>query len=162
MMRLSLAPLFGALCVVLTLAMMAGSWWAGNRIAEQKREIAYLTADIERLRVGLTLLEEESAALARDNAALHKSLDAAQSRAATVAEEKAALEREVMETMVPREVSSSADFPVERGMARSGERLADFAARENTSVEVLKALNPWLDDAAPMKAFQTLWLPVKR
>ncbi len=58
-----------------------------------------------------------------------------------------------------REVRGTADFPIERAMAKAGDTVIGFAAREGTTEDVLRALNPWLDGAGTLSAWQTLWVP---
>lgn len=58
-----------------------------------------------------------------------------------------------------REVRGTADFPIERAMARGGDTVAAFAEREGTTEAVVRALNPWLGETATLDGFQTLWVP---
>lgn len=162
-------PLLALISGLLMVVVIVGALVTGTLITTQKREIATLGTDIDRLRVSLALLEEENATLAQANAALRAEVAAARDQASAQAAEVQATEdqiqslrREMEETMVPRAVGSSADFPIERAMAQPGERLAAFAKREGTSVEVLKALNPWVDEDTPLKRFQILWLPIAK
>jgi hypothetical protein len=139
--------------VLLASSLVIGWFWATDRLAERDRMVDYLLADVDRMRGDLANLGEENSRLSEENQGL---IEQVETLKATMAETK----KEMDETMVPREIGSSADFPIERGMAREGESLATFAKREGTSVEVLKALNPWLDPSQPLKKYQTMWLPI--
>ncbi|ABC22532.1 hypothetical protein F11_08920 [Rhodospirillum rubrum F11] len=143
------------LVVILGAGLGGGALWARHTLAEKDRLVDYLLADVERLRQSSSRLAEENSQLARDLETLRADL-------ASEKQARAAQQTTIEESMVPREIGSKADFPVERGMARPGESVSDFAKREKTSVSVLKALNPWLDEAKPLQHYQTLWLPIRR
>jgi len=61
-----------------------------------------------------------------------------------------------------REVRGTADFPIQRAMARAGDTVATFAAREGATESVVRAINPWLGDANDLDGWQTLWIPKAR
>ncbi|GEO81770.1 LysM peptidoglycan-binding domain-containing protein [Pararhodospirillum oryzae] len=150
-MRMTTA-LMALAITLLTATVVVGGAWTVRTVTQQRHQIATLSRDGERLRAALALAEEDGASLAR------RLEDAEQGRERALAD-LATLQRTVDETMVPREVGGSADLPVERAMSRQGETLAAFAARENTTVAVLKALNPWADETRVLQAYQLFWLP---
>lgn len=68
--------------------------------------------------------------------------------------------RQLDSTYAAVEVGGAVDFPVLRGMARPGDTLKSFAAREGVSVEVIRALNPWIkSDQMTLTDRQTIWIP---
>ncbi|CCG09741.1 LysM peptidoglycan-binding domain-containing protein [Pararhodospirillum photometricum] len=147
----------GTAVLVLAVALLAaglggGALWSYTALTQREIRLAELSLEVTRLRAALALLEEERQSLEDRLGPLELERDAAR--------EALAQQRKIMEeTMVPREIGGHADFPIHRGMAQAGDTLASFAAREETSVSVLKALNPWVDESKPFAAYQTLWLP---
>ncbi len=144
---------------ILVVLLVIGAVWGRSALSEQERLVDYLMADVERLQKEVELLSGESADLAAEMDDLRAEKAVADEALAATQKTLKDVRRNVTEEMVPREVNSTADFPIERGMAKNDESVADFAKREGTSVEVLKALNPWLDPKQPLKRFQALWLP---
>ncbi|MCF8480843.1 MAG: LysM peptidoglycan-binding domain-containing protein [Rhodospirillum sp.] len=142
------------LIVVLASSLVIGWFWADQRLSEKDRMVDYLLSDVDQMRTDNTRLGEENAQLSREIESLSVQVDTLKADVATAKKEADA-------TLVPQEIGSNADFPIERGMAKGGESVETFAKREGTSIEVLRALNPWLDPKQPLKKFQTLWLPIK-
>lgn len=64
------------------------------------------------------------------------------------------------EGYAPVEVGGPVDFPIMRAMARPGDTVAVLAAREGTTPDVVRALNPWLPGVqAKLQDRQALWVP---
>ncbi|MQX37986.1 LysM peptidoglycan-binding domain-containing protein [Roseospira navarrensis] len=95
-----------------------------------------------------TLVTELEAAL-RIGERLSKRVDALEANLAEARETR----------LEVREVRGTADFPIQRAMARAGDTVAGFAAREGATEDVVRALNPWLDGSTDLDAWQTLWVP---
>ncbi|WP_413203668.1 LysM peptidoglycan-binding domain-containing protein [Rhodospirillum sp. A1_3_36] len=140
--------------VVLVSSLVIGSLWAYQRLAEKDRMVDYLLSDLDRMRTDKEQLSKENAQLSQDIETLSEQLDGLKT-------EVASAKKDAEDFLVPQEIGGTADFPIERGMAKGSESVATFAKREGTTIEVLKALNPWLDPNQPLKKFQTLWIPVK-
>lgn len=156
------ATLFsGIFCLTVLAGLVAGALWAHARLQAKDDVLRALVAKVEHAQVQEAIFEEERSILIDQVMAVERERDAALAQGDALRDDIKAMERRMIETMVPREIMSSADFPVERAMGNGGERLSDFAARERTSVAVLKALNPRLDESAPLKPFQVLWIPKK-
>lgn len=153
--------LLSVFCFTVLGGLAGGAVWAHGRLQAKDEALRALVVEVERVRAAEAVFEEERTILLDQITAVERERDAALKRGEALREDVAAIERRMIETMVPREVLSSADFPVERAMAKDGERLSAFAARERTSSAVLKALNPWLDETTPLKSFQVLWIPKK-
>jgi len=132
---------------------------------------------------GWTTLQTHDAALAdvrAERQALRENIEALTAERDTVVEQLEAalrigeglsarvdqLEAELAETKATRlevrEVRGTADFPIQRAMARAGDTVATFAAREGTTEPVVRAINPWLGDAKDLDGWQTLWIPKVR
>ncbi|MGB0694024.1 MAG: LysM peptidoglycan-binding domain-containing protein [Rhodospirillaceae bacterium] len=121
---------------------------------EQGKQIAFLLSDRDQIQAEQDRLRGEVEAGLNRIAELEAALESAN-------QDREDLQTDMDEFMVPREIGSPADFPIERAMAKPGETLADFATREGTTEEVLRALNPWLDGhSGGLKKFQTLWIPI--
>lgn len=132
---------------------------AWTRMQERDAHIAALQGQVADLRGQLT-----SAESARDGVV--DELEAALRIGERLSARVDALESDLAEAQQTRldvrEVRGTADFPILRAMARSGDTVAAFAAREGTTEAVVRALNPWLDGATDLDGWQTLWIPKPR
>lgn len=151
--------LLGGLTFVLCVVPGAAAVWMAQQVAARDARIAVLAPELERLRALERVFDDERTVLMDQLVLVEQERDRARADLAHERTRLADLEREVVETMVPREILSAADFPVERAMARGGETLEAFALRERTTVPVLTALNPWLKTGSTLSAYQTLWVP---
>lgn len=121
----------------------AGVWWGS---ASRKPVIDALTGQQIAAQREAQRLDEENQSLATQMEQLQQELGSAR--------------QQLDKTYSAVEVGGAVDFPVLRGMARSGDTLKSFAAREGVSVEVIRALNPWLkSDQMALENRQTIWLP---
>jgi len=116
-------------------------------------------------------LATENGALAMENADLARHLEDTLSLSEAIQARADAAERDLRDARADasdppplevREVRSSADFPIERAMAKDGDTVAGFAEREGSTEAVVRALNPWLEDTRFLSARQTLWVPKRR
>jgi hypothetical protein len=70
------------------------------------------------------------------------------------------LTQQLDSTYTAVEVGGAVDFPILRGMARPGDTVSTFAAREGAAVDCVRALNPWLKDSqTALQNRQALWIP---
>ncbi|MBB4266647.1 LysM peptidoglycan-binding domain-containing protein [Roseospira visakhapatnamensis] len=143
----------------------------------QATTVADLRATLEKTEREAVALREQADLLTEENADLAQALDGSLDLNETIQDRaddteieldrlRAALERVRAEAdaarqtrLQVREVRGTADFPIERAMAEAGDTVAGFAAREGTTEAVVRALNPWLDGADSLSAWQTLWVP---
>jgi len=120
---------------------------AGIRALEARD--AAIAAATERLRQA----EQDIGGLRQENTRLADQME-------DLLTEIGTLQDQLDDARAPREIGGPVDFPIQRGMARAGDTLHSFAAREGTTVEVLRALNPWLaPDQSGLKGRQALWIP---
>jgi len=59
----------------------------------------------------------------------------------------------------PIRIRSPVDFPIMRVMAKPGDTAEILAKREGSTIEVLRALNPWLENEEKLIVGQMFWLP---
>lgn len=111
------------------------------------------------LAVALTVLAIENEELKAKLAALQNERDGLTRRLDAMEADLAAVTRDLEAALAPQEIASSADFPILRAMARRGDTVATFAAREGTTEAVVRALNPWLGEDAGLLFGQRLWVP---
>lgn len=69
------------------------------------------------------------------------------------------IEAQLTEIQQPQPVNGPANFPISRVLAQRGDTVAALARRQNTSPEVIYALNPWLDGADDLIVGQAIWIP---
>lgn len=69
------------------------------------------------------------------------------------------LEEEMKSLQKPQVIDGPASFPISRVLARSNDTVEDVALRENTTIDVIYALNSWLGESKELVAGQALWIP---
>lgn len=147
----------GALVVVVALGVGGAISWHAVNVRNVRLEA--LGADLAKARTDIqaltdqrdTALEELDAAL-RINARLSARVDALGNDLAQARQTR----------LEVREIRGTADFPIQRAMAREGDTVVGFARREGTTEAVVRALNPWLDGTETLESWQTLWVPKPR
>jgi LysM repeat protein len=117
--------------------------------------------------VGIQSRDSTIEALSYQQREAYKATEALGEENATLKAQIATQEQKIKEltqsldnTYTAVEVGGVVDFPVLRGMARPGDTVSSFAKREGTTVDILRALNPWLKDSqTTLQNRQTLWIP---
>jgi len=102
---------------------------------------------ITTLQSNISVLESQNSLLRSENAAAAYQLEA--------------ITQELEINKKPRRIRSPVDFPIMRVMAKPGDTVETLAEREGSTIEVLRALNPWLENEGELVAGQMFWLPKK-
>ncbi len=146
------------LAALLALVALAGGGYYGWTVLRDCQAVCSAQAE------ALVQARTRIAGLAAERDALATELETARSvgtdLSARVAQLQADLDEARSTRLDVREIRGTADFPILRAMARGGDTVAGFAAREQTTEAVVRSLNPWLaDDVTTLESWQTLWVP---
>lgn len=151
------------LAIVAVLVLSGMVWRQQTTVSDLRTALADARREADTLRERAELLAVENGDLAHhlENALTLSETIQVRADAMEIALEQARAEADSARRtrLEVREVRGTADFPIERAMAEAGDTVSGFAAREGTTEAVLRALNPWLDGADTLSAWQTLWVP---
>jgi len=155
--RVRAATVYRLAAALALLALLGGGTYAWVLVRDCQAARAAQELALAKLRDNVAGLEAERDALVSE-------LEAALLIGEQLSERVDGLQKDLEEAratrMEVRQIRGTADFPILRAMARGGDTLAEFAVREKTSEEIVRALNPWLgDDVSTLESWQTLWVP---